>query len=222
MERPQMGGRIAERGTYRTTAHRHREKDWGRFGAGRRGKISKGSKAQSSLQLSVLKTKNHCLRMDFNFFEKWKLKEKLKKMDWQWKTLQSTFMSGQLQTAVQAVHWTKAPYLGVKVKVKVAQSCPALCKPMDYRVHGILQGIFPTQGSNPGLPHGRWTVYQLSHKGSPTWGWISIQHHRHHRFTYLLRQHSSRWQCLDEGCFQKFAMAHQQPWLDQKSTKSLN
>ena len=86
----------------------------------------------------------------------------------------------------------------------------------------LLQGIFPTQGSNPGLPHGRWTVYQLSHKGSPTWGWISIQHHRHHRFTYLLRQHSSRWQCLDEGCFQKFAMAHQQPWLDQKSTKSLN
>ena len=26
-----------------------------------------------------------------------------------------------------------------KVKVKVAQSCPTLCDPMDYRVHGILQ-----------------------------------------------------------------------------------
>ena len=24
-------------------------------------------------------------------------------------------------------------------KVKVAQSCPALCDPMDYTVHGILQ-----------------------------------------------------------------------------------
>ena len=31
----------------------------------------------------------------------------------------------------------------------------------------FLQGIFPTQGSNPGLPHCRWILYQLSHKGSP-------------------------------------------------------
>ena len=27
-------------------------------------------------------------------------------------------------------------------------------------------GIFPTQGSNPGLPHCRGILYQLSHKGS--------------------------------------------------------
>ena len=31
----------------------------------------------------------------------------------------------------------------------------------------LLQGIFPTQGSNPGLPHCRWILYQLSHQGSP-------------------------------------------------------
>ena len=31
----------------------------------------------------------------------------------------------------------------------------------------LLQGIFPTQGSNPGLPHCRWILYQLSHKGNP-------------------------------------------------------
>ena len=31
----------------------------------------------------------------------------------------------------------------------------------------LLQGIFPTQGSNPGLPHCRRIVYQLTHKGSP-------------------------------------------------------
>ena len=50
---------------------------------------------------------------------------------------------------------------------------------MDYTVHRILQtrilewvafplvqGIFPTQGSNPGLPHCRQILYQLSHKGS--------------------------------------------------------
>ena len=36
----------------------------------------------------------------------------------------------------------------------------------------LLQGIFQTEGSNPGLPnpglpHHRWILYQLSHKGSP-------------------------------------------------------
>ena len=31
----------------------------------------------------------------------------------------------------------------------------------------LLQGIFPTQGTNPGLPHCRWILYQLSYQGSP-------------------------------------------------------
>ena len=31
----------------------------------------------------------------------------------------------------------------------------------------LLQGIFPTQGLNPGLSHRRRILYQLSHKGSP-------------------------------------------------------
>ena len=31
----------------------------------------------------------------------------------------------------------------------------------------LLQGIFPTQGLNPGLPHCRWILHQLSHQGSP-------------------------------------------------------
>ena len=31
----------------------------------------------------------------------------------------------------------------------------------------LLQGIFPTQGSNPGLPHCRWLLYHLSHQGTP-------------------------------------------------------
>ena len=33
--------------------------------------------------------------------------------------------------------------------------------------HSLLQGIFPTQGSNPALPHCRRTLYQLSRRGSP-------------------------------------------------------
>ena len=31
----------------------------------------------------------------------------------------------------------------------------------------LLLRIFPAQGSNPGLPHCRWTLYHLSHQGSP-------------------------------------------------------
>ena len=31
----------------------------------------------------------------------------------------------------------------------------------------LLQGIFPTQESNPDLPHCRWILYQRSHQGSP-------------------------------------------------------
>ena len=46
-----------------------------------------------------------------------------------------------------------------KVKVKVAQSCLALCDPVDYTVHGILQSRilksvpFPSLGDlpNPGI-----------------------------------------------------------------------
>ena len=60
------------------------------------------------------------------------------------------------------------------------------CNPMDYSllgssVHGILQakilewvrhsllqGVFPTQESNPGLLHRRQILYQLSNEGNPT------------------------------------------------------
>ena len=39
----------------------------------------------------------------------------------------------------------------------------------NTRVHSLslLQGIFPFQGLNPGLPHGKQILYQLRHKGSP-------------------------------------------------------
>ena len=33
--------------------------------------------------------------------------------------------------------------------------------------HALLQGIFPTQGSNPDLPHCKQVLYQLSYQGSP-------------------------------------------------------
>ena len=67
-----------------------------------------------------------------------------------------------------------------KVKVLVAQSCLILCDPMDWQEparlfcpwntpgkntgvgsHSFLQGIFPTQRSNPGLPPCRQILYHL-------------------------------------------------------------
>ena len=68
----------------------------------------------------------------------------------------------------------------MKVKKRKLLSRLSLCDLMDYTVHGILQarilewvafpfsrGIFLTQGSNPGLPHCQWILYQLSHQGNP-------------------------------------------------------
>ena len=38
----------------------------------------------------------------------------------------------------------------------------------------LLLAIVPTQGSNPGIPHCRWILYQLSHKRSPrTLEWVA-------------------------------------------------
>ena len=38
---------------------------------------------------------------------------------------------------------------------------------MEVGSLSLPQGIFPTQGSNPGLPHYRQILYQLSHRRSP-------------------------------------------------------
>ena len=66
----------------------------------------------------------------------------------------------------------------------VAQSCLTLCdsvgcSPPGSSIHGdspgkntgggchaLLQQIFPTQGSNPGLPDCRQNLYSLSHQGN--------------------------------------------------------
>ena len=67
----------------------------------------------------------------------------------------------------------------LRVKVKVPQSCLTLWPHGLYSPWNspgqntgvgslsLLQGIFLTQGPNPGLPHCRRILHQLSHKGSP-------------------------------------------------------
>ena len=68
----------------------------------------------------------------------------------------------------------------------VARLCPTVCNPMDCSPptrllcpwnspgkntgvgsHSLLQGIFPTQGSNVGPLHCRQILYHLSHQESP-------------------------------------------------------
>ena len=70
------------------------------------------------------------------------------------------------------------------MQVLVAQSCPTLWdsrtvahqaplfmeffrQDTEVGSHSLLQGISPTQGSNPGLLHCKWILYQLRHQGSP-------------------------------------------------------
>ena len=40
--------------------------------------------------------------------------------------------------------------------------------------HFLLQGIFPSQGLNPGLPHCRQILYHLSHQGRPNFIYSSM------------------------------------------------
>ena len=96
-------------------------------------------------------------------------------------------------TIIKRYYWRKgwmpmttiSPSIFSHVLCLVTQSCPILCNPMDCSLpgssvhgdspgkntgvgcHALLQGIFPTKGSNPGLPHCRQILYCLSHQRSP-------------------------------------------------------
>ena len=64
------------------------------------------------------------------------------------------------------------------MEVKVTQSCPTPCNPMEYSLWNsvgqntgvsslsLLKGISPTEGSNPGLLHCKHILSQLNNKGS--------------------------------------------------------
>ena len=88
----------------------------------------------------------------------------------------------QTDSSTYYMHWNTFTIFEVKWN-EVAQLCPTLCDPIDcirllhpwdfpgksagVDCHFLLQGIFPTQESNPGLPHCRQMLYRLSHQGSP-------------------------------------------------------
>ena len=70
-------------------------------------------------------------------------------------------------TTIPLQHPTCIEALVVPWEVKVAQSCPTLCNPMDRIVQGILQArilewiAFPSPGE---LPHCRRILHQLSYR----------------------------------------------------------
>ena len=69
--------------------------------------------------------------------------------------------------------WEKESEVKVLSRVRLFAT-PWLLRPWDFPgkntgvgCHFLLQGIFPTQGSNPGIPHCRQTLYRLSYQESP-------------------------------------------------------
>ena len=78
--------------------------------------------------------------------------------------------------------WSFLKRLEIKLPL-VSESCSVMCNSLQLHglysprnspgqntgvgSHSLLQGVFPAQGPNPGLPHCRWILYQQSHKGSP-------------------------------------------------------
>ena len=90
----------------------------------------------------------------------------------------------EIATHSSILAWKIYPDIFIKVKVKSLSrswlfatpwivACTKLLHPWDFQgkstgvvCHSLLQGIFPTQGSNPGLSHCRQTLYCLSHQGS--------------------------------------------------------
>ena len=98
----------------------------------------------------------------------------------------------------------------------VTQSCSTLCDPVDCSppgtsVHGdslgkntgvgslsLLQGIFLTRGSDPGLPPCRHILYHLSHQGSPRiMEWVAYPISRE----FLWPRNGTRISCIAGGSF---------------------
>ena len=117
--------------------------------------------------------------------------------------------SGTLNTTVHAEDLLKEVSIIFIQFSSVTQLCPTLCNPMscsppgssvhgdspgkDARAgcHALLQGTFPTQGSNPGILKYRQILYRLSHQGSPTYTPSAITNANNVRFYFFFSDHYS-------------------------------
>ena len=74
---------------------------------------------------------------------------------------------------------------------------------LEFDYLSLLQGIFPTQGLDPGLPHCRQMFYQLSHKGSPRiLVWVAYPFSR----GSSQPRNQTRVSCIAGGFFTKWAI----------------
>ena len=73
----------------------------------------------------------------------------------------------------------------------------------------LLQGIFPAQGLNPGLPHCRQILYQLSHKGSPRiLEWVAYPFSSGSSWPW----NQTRVSCIAGGFFTNWAIREAPKW----------
>ena len=78
--------------------------------------------------------------------------------------------------------WLKKNWSPCKEREAMSLRPHGLCSPWNSPGQNtgvgslsLLQGIFPTKGLNPGLPHFGWILYQLSHQASPRiLEWVAI------------------------------------------------
>ena len=89
----------------------------------------------------------------------------------------------------------KSPAQSLLCVCLVSELCPTLCDPTDCSppgssvqgetpgknttvgCHALLQGVFPSHGLNPGIPHHRQIIYCLSHQGmlvDKNWPFVTI------------------------------------------------
>ena len=69
------------------------------------------------------------------------------------------------------IHWRSESHSVVSDSLRhhgLYSPCNSPGQDTGVGILSLLQGIFPIQGSNLGLSHCSWILYQLSHKGSPT------------------------------------------------------
>ena len=102
-----------------------------------------------------------------------------------WRSMSNIFKLPNHEVRRSEYKVKEGRWLEEKVKVLIAQLCPTLRNPEDCSLpsssicgilqvrilgcHFLLQGIFPTQGSNPSLLHSSQLFYQLSYQGRDDW-----------------------------------------------------
>ena len=124
-------------------------------------------------------------------------------------TLYFVYLYSCLISLVWVQHLESKGYIiQLDIDIEVAQSCLTLCNPMECGLpgssvhedspgkntgvgcHFLLQEIFPTQGSNPGLLHCRQMLYCLSHQGNYSTYIALHSHTQQHNIVLYVLSHS--------------------------------